>query len=167
MFIPGDVRSVDPLKSILAVSSHGLFLEFHRDDSETAAVKRPVISGIYSILPDGLDAGETDPTGLRSESNSLVAFDDVLDTSVKDEGFVDRGFRANGSSGVDRDGGHSPVVGDISGGVGAGVGGSTFMTGTKDGESKSLFPLDVYVKCVSGSRLLFALSTSSSVASVS
>ena len=162
MFIPGDVRSVDPLKSTLAVSSHGLFLEFHRDDSETAAVKRPVISGIYSILPDGLDAGETDPTGLRSESNSLVAFDDVLDTSVNDEGFVERGFRANGSSGVD-----SPVVGDISGGVGTGVGGSTFMTGTKDGESKSLFPLDVYVKCVSGSRLLFALSTSSSVASVS
>ena len=114
-----------------------------------------------------MDAGETDPTGLRSESNSLAAFDDALDTSVKEEGFADRGFRANGSSRVDIDGGHSPVVGDISGGVGTGVGGSTLMTGTKDGESKSLFPLDVYVKCVSGSRLLFVLSTSSSVASVS
>ena len=124
-------------------SSHGLFLEFHREDSETAADKRPGNSGIYSIFPVDLDDGETDPAGLRSESNSLLAFDDVLDTSVKEEGFEDRGFRANGSSGVDREGGHSPMVGDNSGGVGTGVGGRTLMTGTKDGESKSLFPLDV------------------------
>lgn len=48
-----------------------------------------------------------------------------------------------------------------------GVGGCTLMTGTKEGESKSLFPLEVQVKRVSGSRLLLALSTSSSVAAVS
>ena len=39
-----------------------------------------------------------------------------------------------------------------------GVGGCTLITGTKEGESISLTPpLDVQVKCVSGSRLLFAL----------
>ena len=38
------------------------------------------------------------------------------------------------------------------------------MTGTPEGDSISLFPLDVPVKRVSGSRLILALSLSSSVA---
>lgn len=145
MFIPGDARSADPLKSILVASNHGLFREFHSEDSETAAVKRPLNSGIYNMFP-GFEAGETCETGLRRDSDSPVAFGKILDTSIKDDGFAGGDLRANGFSGVDSSGGESPEVGDSCGGVGTGVGGCTLIIGTNDGESMSLVALDVHVK---------------------
>lgn len=139
MFIPGDWRSADPLKSILVVSSNGLFLDVHKEDSDTAAVKRPFNCGIYSMLP-GLVGGVKGAIGLISDSDSSARFDDNLDTSVKEDGFIGIDFSC--SSGEDRDNGRPSVVGDKNGGDGTGVGGRTFMTGTKEGESKSLFPLE-------------------------
>jgi len=89
---------------MLVPSSQGLFREFHSEDSDTAAVKRPFNSGMYSIFP-GLDAGETDATGLRSDSDSSTALGELLDRSVKEDGLAGGDFRANGFSGVDSGGG--------------------------------------------------------------
>ena len=100
MFIPGDPRSVDPLKSPLVPSSQGLFLEFHNEDSDTAEDKRALNSGIYSIFP-GLDAaGEIDVIGLRSDSDSPTASLENVDTSIIEDGFVCDIFRINGFSWV-------------------------------------------------------------------
>lgn len=108
----------------------------------------------------GLDVGVW--VSSRSDSASSAALGDILDTSVKEVGFGGSDCRSNGSFDVDTSNEHSPTVGDKSGGVGFGVGGCKFMKGTAGGDSISLFPLEVQVMCVSGSRLLFRLSASSS-----
>ena len=138
-------------------SSQGLFREFHSDDSETAADRRPFSSGIYNMFP-GLDAGDIGATGLISDSDSPLSFFEIFDKSSKDDDFSGGDLRESCCSGVDAEEGCSlgldtdPV----------GVGGCTLMTGTNEGDSISLVPLEVYVKNVSGSRLLFALWLSSS-----
>ena len=109
----------------------------------------------------GLDDGVWAPW--RSDSALSVALGDMLDSSVKEVGFGSSDCRSNGSFGVDTSNENFLTVGDKSGGVGLGVGGCKFMKGTAGGDSMSLFPLEVYVMCVSGSRLLFTLSVSSSV----
>ena len=154
---PWEARSAEPLKSMVVPSSQGLFREFHSDDSETAADRRPFSSGIYSMLP-GWDAGEIGVTGLISDSDSPLSFFEIFDKSSKDDDFSGGDLRESCCSGVDAVEGCSlgldtdPV----------GVGGCTLMTGTNEGDSISLVPLEVYVKNVSGSRLLFALWLSSS-----
>lgn len=87
-----------------------------------------------------------------------------MDTSIIEEGFACAVFRMDDLSGVMEGEGQFPGVGDNGGGLDPGVGGSTLITGTPEGDSISLFPLDVQVKRVSGSRLILALSLPSSVA---
>ena len=133
-------------------SSQGLFREFHSDDSETAADRRPLSSGIYSMFP-GLDAGDVGATGLISDSDSPLSFFEIFDKSSKDDDFSGGDLRESCCSGVDADEGCSLGLDTDPGGVG----GCTLMTGTNEGDSISLVPLEVHVKNVSGSRLLFAL----------
>lgn len=102
--------------------------------------------------------------GFRSDSDSSIASIGILDTSIIEEGFTCGIFRVNDLSGVVAGEVQFPGVGDNGGGLDPGVGGRTLMTGTPEGDSISLFPLDVTVKRVSGSRLILALSLSSSVA---
>lgn len=143
---------MEPLKSMFVPSSQGLFREFHNDDSETAADRRPFISGIYSMFP-GLEAGEIDATALISDSDSSLAFFELLDMSSKDDDFRGGDLREICCSEVDAGKACSLGLGTDP----VGVGGCTLITGTKEGDSISLVPLEVYVKNVSGSRLLFAL----------
>ena len=122
-------------------SNHGLLREFHNEDSETAAESRPFISGIYNMLP-GLEAGVTEARGFKSDSDSPVkAFLEIFVMSVNEHDFRLGDLRKICFSGVEGGEGNSLV------GLGTedpvGVGGSTFMTGTNEGESISL---DVKVK---------------------
>ena len=122
--------------------NQGLLRAFHSDDSETAADRRPLISGIYSMFPPALEAGATDATGSISDSDSPM----ILDMSIKEDDFSVGDLREFCFSGVD--GGEGYSLGLRTDPVG--VGGSTLITGTKEGESAiSLVPLDVNVKCVS------------------
>lgn len=144
-------------------SNHGLLREFHNEDSETAAERRPFISGIYNMFP-GFEAGETEASGFKSDSDSpLRAFAVIFDMSLNEHDFKLGDLQKVCLSGVEGEDGYSLT------GLGAvdpvGVGGSTLITGMNEGDSTSLAaPLDVKVKCVSGSR---PWSSSSSVAAVS
>lgn len=150
MLRPCDVISAEPLKSTFVPSSQGLFRGLHSEDSETAADSRDFISGIYSMFP-GLEAGVTEATGLISDSDSPLEYFEIFDTSTMDDDFREGDLREICCSGEDGGEGYSPGLGTDP----VGVGGCTLITGTKEGESISLAPLEV--KCVSGSRLLFAL----------
>lgn len=140
MFITGDVRTVEPLKSTFPVSSEGdFFLEFHSEDSDAAEVMRPFNSGIYSMFP--VLEGE-DVTSLRSDSASPTQLGDRFDTFVKGDSLRGNDRRFSGVY-VDTSNEDFPGVGDKSGGVGLGVGGCKLMMGTLEGDSMSLFLLDV------------------------
>ena len=155
--------SVEPLKSMFVPSNHGLLREFHNEDSETAAESRPFISGIYNMFP-GLETGETEASGFISDSDSLLlTLAESFDMSFNEHDLKLGDLRKVCLSGVE--GGDEYSLTGLVTVDPVGVGGSTLMIGMNEGDSISLAaPLDVKVKCVSGSRLW---SSSSSVAVVS
>ena len=77
-----------------------------------------------------------DPTGLISDSDSLLFFFEIFDTSLIDDDFNGGDLRETSFSGVEgREGNCSS---ELAGADPEGVGGRTLMTGRREGESISL-----------------------------
>ena len=84
----------------------------------------------------GLEDGVTGPSGLISDSDSLLFFFEIFDISLIDDDFSGGDLREIGFSGVEGREGNCST--GLAGADPVGVGGSTLMTGRREGESISL-----------------------------